>query len=223
MEISKDSVESICGGIIKVTENARGLTRSSRLLLDAGFHSQAYFFAYTACEELGKLPILFGAATRLAIGRPVDSKKLWKRFRSHKSKAIQFHGIDFAIDRAMSVNGSVDQKKMAVAALLGMFMAEDGLLDRNASLYVDHDDAKFVAPSDSVTDQMARELLDVANKQLALAEKIFGQDTAAAAERVRTSTTARNYDRVTDPTEFTKLLALVEKMAADVDRSSSND
>ena len=87
------SLQTICGGLHRIRDNVFELLQDAKLLRQNGRISRAYTLAYFACEEVGKISVLLGAATRSILEIPVDWKSTRKRFHSHDSKASQFIGL----------------------------------------------------------------------------------------------------------------------------------
>ncbi len=127
-------------GMVACRENARELLEEADILISASRHARAYALLYTACEELGKFSVLELAAVRILQDNPPNWKRLWRRFRSHDSKATQ---LEIQMMR-LSVSPSDEDDFPKLAETL----FENGLITRNSSLYVDlGPDGQFREPS----------------------------------------------------------------------------
>jgi AbiV family abortive infection protein len=196
------SIEQLCQGIFCAIDNALNLLNESKILRSGGHTARAYALAYMACEEFGKVSILAGAATKLAIKRPVDWKSVAKRFRSHESKAMQFNGLDAAIpiilEAVAQKKTSVDLDTIQRAAATAMLEKKTSLKDRNSALYCDYDAGQFVNPKNIVSNQAADILIGVAERQLDVARKVFDTTAEDAANMIRARANPQRYDTITN-------------------------
>jgi AbiV family abortive infection protein len=191
------SLEQLCDGMFQTLENACSLIEEATILLGKNKKARAYALAYTACEELGKIPMLLHAATRLALGEPVDWKRLAKRFRSHESKAMQFHGLDAAIP---IIKGAVKKDKewlgrqFVEETLDAMVVAKKAPSDRNSALYCDFVQGAFVKPEDLATEATVKKLVEIATQQLETGKKILGSTPEEAAARIKAHANPGRYN-----------------------------
>jgi AbiV family abortive infection protein len=92
------SIDEVIVARQKVRENARALVTEAELLLRNGAFARAYFVGYAASEELGKLPMLGTAISKLAAGKEVNWKRLGQRLRSHGAKILMVAQLDYIHD-----------------------------------------------------------------------------------------------------------------------------
>jgi AbiV family abortive infection protein len=104
------TVDELDGARRQVRNNARELVAEAELLLANGSYARAYFIAYTASEELGKLPILASAAVKLLAGKDVDWTRLGRRVRSHAAKLAMVAQLDYMHDP--NVEGDKDLENL---------------------------------------------------------------------------------------------------------------
>lgn len=135
--MSKLDVDQLEHAYIMVYENASELLEEANILYDNERYARAYFLAQIAHEEIGKLPMILHEATRAANKEAHDWKKFYKRLRSHNAK----NQINVIFDNVLEepdFNWDFKEIKNDVKRL--------NIL-KNASLYSDLDENKFVKPS----------------------------------------------------------------------------
>jgi AbiV family abortive infection protein len=69
-----------------VLSNSRELQREAVLLREAGHVPRAYALAHLALEELAKAQLLCSQAISVILGRSIDWKAFWGRWRNHTAK-----------------------------------------------------------------------------------------------------------------------------------------
>lgn len=135
--MSKLDVDQLEHAYIMVYENASELLEEASILYDNERYARAYFLAQIAHEEIGKLPMILHEATRAANKEKHDWKKFYKRLRSHAAK----NQVNVVFDNLLeepNFNWDFKEIKNDVKRL--------NIL-KNASLYSDLDENKFVKPS----------------------------------------------------------------------------
>lgn len=180
-------IETVCDGILDVRANAEALLADARLLRSQQRYSSSLALAYTACEELGKLPILVGAATRLVLGEDVQWKSTLKRFRNHTSKAVQFLSFNLFQHVFSARSGALTMDQLVETVMSSPDDPETAFSQRNASLYVDFSEGKFRRPADAVSASDANEYIKMAEFQLSFAHKLFGTSQAEVLDRIRSN------------------------------------
>jgi AbiV family abortive infection protein len=192
------SLEAICQGILVVHANASELLEDAKLLRREGRVARAYALAYFACEEAGKVSILVGAATRVALGVQIDWKSTSKRFRSHDSKASQFLGlarsIPLLLEAVAAGSKKVDRDEVMLKASVGAFFGPTLFGSRNASLYCDFENGTFISPAERINDSMADAMLKNAETLITTFEKVLGKTAAETAQIIRSSSNRARYD-----------------------------
>jgi AbiV family abortive infection protein len=192
------SIEDLCRGMLAVRANAFEFLEDARLLRRSGRISRAFALAYMACEEVGKLPIMLGVATKLALGVPVNWKQATKRFHSHSSKASQFFGLARAmpmlLEAVASGQKTVNREEVMQKAALGVLIGPDLFGSRNASVYCDFVNGKFVAPAEQINEEMADTMLQYAETNVSAASSILNGTAEAAAATIRTRASRERYE-----------------------------
>jgi AbiV family abortive infection protein len=196
--MQKLSLQTICDGAVRVRDNASELLEDARLLRQNGRVSRAYALAYMACEEAGKLSILLGAATKIALGIPVDWKATRKRFRSHDSKASQFMGlarsIPIILEAVAAGRKTIDTEELMIKATVGVVFGPALFAKRNASIYCDFAEASFTSPNEQIKESMADQMIEYANTHIIAANAILGQSAEEATKNITAAASRTRYD-----------------------------
>jgi AbiV family abortive infection protein len=204
------SLRQLGFGISCVKSNAGNLLEEARILKNEKRTARAYALAYTACEELGKIPILVGAAARLSSNQRVDWRSFSRRFRSHESKAIQFNALDAALQVLLKAKAegkkAIDLKALKVISLYGALKKRASLKERNAALYCDFQQERFVSPDEIITTEILDVLMEVAERQLKVADELFVPDVEAVIKLIGSEI---DPDRFNDLTHMRETLDLV--------------
>jgi len=139
--------------------NAEDLFREGKTLFACKDLSRALFLHQISLEECGKVEMLGWWATGHLMGFSMDLLKMKSRLASHKAK-------NFA-NAYMLPFGDAEQKARAESdwrASVTAFRKQQATFHqqsntlKNASLYVDFVDDKFLAPGDRITEDMVREI-----------------------------------------------------------------
>jgi AbiV family abortive infection protein len=157
-------VIELCAGAAAISANAAGLIGEAEILHEHKRYSRAYALSYMACEELGKLPILIGAATKLVLRTKVDWKTVTTSFRNHETKTAHFLGaaagaiLEARFDQGEKISKEdfVDQINEAQA------QANNTFSKRNSSLYVDEKSNKFISPEDVIDESDSQSSMNLA-------------------------------------------------------------
>jgi AbiV family abortive infection protein len=141
------TVDAILDGMIKITLNAQSLVEEGEILYKNKYYARTYTLAHIAREEISKLYMLYKVGIEIIAGKKFDHKKLEKRLRNHKSK-IQFFSMPVMVV-------GLDSKYV------------EGVNKRkNDSLYVGYENEIFKAPSENITEHIAKRTLDLATYQI---------------------------------------------------------
>jgi len=155
------SLAQIDQGIDALLQNAKALIAESRLLYEAKAMARAYTLSHLGREELSRVVMLEAAALRILAERPVEWKKLMKRLRDHKAKLA----LEDA-EAAMFLVG-VGAHPVAEAALQVAGQTASVRNDwKNASIYVNCEDGKFVLPTAQISDRKAERTVLLAELRL---------------------------------------------------------
>ena len=160
--MNKLSIDQLNQLKLSIFDNAEKLYDEAKLLNENGMHARAYLLAYFSCEELGKLPIIVGALGNLVQGKEVNWKKVNKRFYSHKEKVISenHHHYVFGIEPDVENNSDVkwlnEQNEKS----------HSKVNYKNKSTYVDVVNGEVMLPSEQITEQDAKQMIDRAFSSL---------------------------------------------------------
>lgn len=150
----RDAIE----GALKTVRNAQQLCDEAELLHRHKMFARSYALSHLAREEVGKSAMLFKVAIDLLLDNQIDWKKVDRRFRSHKEKIKNDRVLTFLLFGHMEVEG----RKLDPKVLFNSGTVEYTNARKNASLYVDWVEGKFLSPEESVSEQQSERNLDLA-------------------------------------------------------------
>jgi AbiV family abortive infection protein len=189
----KDKFDELVRGAQIVFDNAEALYNEAQLLGTNGAFARALTLHQISLEECSKLDILCVAATSVVMGHPVDLDKLAGKFRQHKVKNYNAAYLSERTDAEVKASKSGDG-----AGAIEMFKAQQAEIHRvlntnkNASLYVDYEGGRFIAPSEKVSEEMAAHqeqlnamFLQHGSSSLGLLRKMAGDPDTFAAQAAR--------------------------------------
>lgn len=154
------TLKAIDEGIEAITANGADLVREAKVLLEIGAWPRAFALAHLAREEFARVIMLGAAAHRLLAGRTPDWKRLMARLRDHKSKLRQETVQNILLMQGLGHEGTSD----FLCALPQIVERRNEL--KNASLYVNFSEGKFLRPADAVEERVARRTVELADMQL---------------------------------------------------------
>jgi AbiV family abortive infection protein len=149
-------LQEILRGAQLAFENAEKLYQEAGLLGTNGAFARALTLHQISMEECSKVNMLGTAAMSLLLGHPVDLNKLAAKFRQHKIKNYNNAYISVTTDAEREARKSGDPERA-----IEIFKAQQATLhqwlnsNKNASLYVDYLDDKFVSPTERITEEVA--------------------------------------------------------------------
>jgi AbiV family abortive infection protein len=149
-------LQEILRGAQLAFENAEKLYQEAGLLGTNGAFARALTLHQISMEECSKVNMLGTAAISLLLGHPVDLNKLAAKFRQHKIKNYSNAYISVTTDAEREARKSGDPERA-----IEIFKAQQATLhqwlnsNKNASLYVDYLDDKFVSPTERITEEVA--------------------------------------------------------------------
>lgn len=155
------SLAQIDQGVDALLQNAKALIAESRLLYEAKAIARAYTLSHLGREELSRVVMLEAAALRMLAERPVEWKKLMKRLRDHKAKLA----LEEA-ESAMFLVGAGVHPAADVALQIAARTTDMRNDWKNASIYVNFEDGKFVLPTAQISDRKAERTLLLAEHRL---------------------------------------------------------
>lgn len=136
--------------------NAEQLFQEASLLREHKHFSRSLFLYQIAMEECAKVDMIGTNATALTLGHPVDLDRLAKDFRDHKAKNFSNAYMSKASEAEMAARKANDSKAVS-EAFKNSQQEIHGFLNaaKNASMYVDFKDGKFVSPDEVVGEEEA--------------------------------------------------------------------
>ena len=180
--IDKDVLHELVSGAQKIFENAESLFNEANLLRANGFFVRALVLHQISLEECAKIEILGGWATGLLMGHQVDMKKLERVMANHARKnRANAYFLELSEEEKIAWEAAdVEAAIEAFRELQQRFHLKANTA-KNAALYVDFNDGKFVAPGERITAEMAtetaslnEEFLGIGFRNLQLLRKIEG-------------------------------------------------
>jgi len=165
----KGLLSELARGAREAFANAEQLFREALLLRDHGALNRSLFLHQISMEECAKVDLLGGWATSLLMGMPVDVAKLARAMANHKAKnrmnayMLTPGEEETAARQRADWSGSLDAFKAMQTAF-----HEKSNSAKNAALYVDFIDGKFVTPGDRITADMVAELAETNRIHLGL-------------------------------------------------------
>lgn len=139
--------------------NAEALYNEASFLRGQGRLSRALFLHQISLEECAKIEILGAFATSLLMGHDVDFEKVQKGLASHahKNRTNAYFLNASAEEESAKQAGDFDAALAAFKQMQKAFHLKANTA-KNAALYVDFKDQKFVAPDECITLEMAAEI-----------------------------------------------------------------
>lgn len=137
-----------------ILENAEALYKEADTLRRAGFLARAAFLHQISMEECAKVDMVGGWATMLLMDGQVDDEVIANVFRDHKAKnhANAYNATVTPGEREARERGDWKASSKAFKAFQKAFHSEVNTT-KNAALYVDFTEGKFVSPKDIISEQ----------------------------------------------------------------------
>lgn len=151
----KNFLSELARGAKKAFENGDQLFQEALLLRANGALSRALFLHQISMEECAKVELFGSWATSLLMGAKLNANKLSDALASHKAKnyANAYMLTPTKEETEARERGDWKGSLKEFAKLQAGFHLESNTA-KNASLYVDFKDGKFVAPAERITDTM---------------------------------------------------------------------
>lgn len=149
-------LQEIVRGAELIFENAQKLYEEAQLLGTNGAFARALTLHQISMEECSKVDMLGAAAMSLLMGDSLNLDKLATAFRQHKVKNYNNAYMSVTTDAEREA-----RKRSDFTRAIQIFKAQQAEIHRelnankNASLYVDYCDGKFVSPSERITEELA--------------------------------------------------------------------
>jgi AbiV family abortive infection protein len=168
-EDQKRLLSELARGAREAFANAEQLFREASLLRDHGALDRSLFLHQISMEECAKVDLLGGWATSLLMGMPVDVAKLARAMASHKVKN-RMNAYMLTPGEEETAARQRGDWKGALEAFKAMQSAfhNNSNSAKNAALYVDFIDGRFVNPSERITADMVAEFAETNRSYLGL-------------------------------------------------------
>ena len=154
----KGVLRELVSGAEKIFENAESLINEARLLMANGFFIRALVLHQISLEECAKIEILGAWATGLVMGHQVDMKKLESVVASHARKnRSNAYFLELSEEEELALEAGDTEAAIKAFRELHEKFHRKANTAKNAALYVDFKDGKFVAPNERITPEMAAE------------------------------------------------------------------
>ena len=167
----EDALAEVSQGIYKAFENARELCREAELLRSHGALCRSLFLHQISMEECGKIEILGAAAVSLIAGHEIQLSTVSAVATRHRAKndANAYLLPLTNEEEAAAQSGDWQRALQAFRQRQADFHAYSNKA-KNASLYVDFSEQRFVAPGEAVSEEMVEALASLNYHFLELAE-----------------------------------------------------
>lgn len=156
-------------------ENAEQLYDEAQMLGMKGAFSRALCLHQISIEECSKIDTLGAAATALLLGESVDLAKLARAMRNHRIK-----NFNLAYSSRCSPSEQEARERGDHKEPLKIFREQQKAIhdylntNKNASLYVDFVDGRFLSPKERITEELAAAMQALNGHQLAICESFLG-------------------------------------------------
>lgn len=170
-EIDKALLSELVRGAQETYHNAEALFEEAVILRRANKLSRSYFLHQISLEECAKIEVIGWYATSLLMGHETHLGKLGESLVQHRKKNYTnayFMERSAEEDNAMA-GRDFEAASKAFSDMQKTFHA-DANTAKNAALYVDWKDGKFVSPSESITTEMVDAIRTLNERFLAIHE-----------------------------------------------------
>lgn len=158
-----------------IFENAEELYDEAQTLGMKGAFSRAVCLHQISLEECSKIDILGAAATSLLMGDSVDLATLARAMRNHRIKNFNLAYSSQCTPAEREARERGDHKEVLKIFREQQKTIHDELnTNKNASLYVDFIDGRFLSPKERITEGLAVAMQAFNGRQLAICETFLG-------------------------------------------------
>lgn len=159
--IDRALLSVLVNGAEKTFDNAEKLYFEADLLRKAGATARALCLHQISLEECSKVENLGAWIASILSGLPVNQDRVLAAFRRHSSKnksnAYMLEGSE--AEKEAKARGDWEVAREEFKKLQEEFHEQSNDA-KNASLYVDWEDGKFVSPSEKVTKEMLTQITE---------------------------------------------------------------
>jgi len=134
-----------------IFENAEALYQEANALREAGRFARAAFLHQISMEECAKVDMLGGWVTTVLMGGKISERTMAGVFRDHRAKnyANAYNARPIREELEAKKRGDWKAVREAFKRFQAMFHSEVNTT-KNAALYVDFKDGRFVSPKDLI-------------------------------------------------------------------------
>ncbi len=215
--------EIVCGAKL-LFDNAEALYNEAQVLGMQGHFARALYLHQISMEECSKVDLLGAAATAMLLGKPIDLEKLTKRMAQHKVKNYNNAYFMSATDaeRSARKTGDWDTARELFRRQQEAFHSERND-NKNASLYVDFVNGRFVGPEERISEMLAVQtqhlngfFLDQASLHVRLLQRFVDEPDLVEGQLKTLLTSFQGLKEVAPSEREDMLLDLLKKMAGSV-------
>ncbi len=154
-------ISELANGAELSLENAEELFHEAVFLFKHGSICRSYFLHQISIEECGKIELLGRYATAHLMDFPLKTKKIKSSISNHKAKNT---ANAYMLPRSEDEENALKEKdwKKAINAFNEQKrdFHQKSNSRKNASLYVDYKNEKFLSPKDQITEKMVQEIAE---------------------------------------------------------------
>ncbi len=166
-----DALAEVSRGISKAFDNARELSREAALLRSHRALCRSLFLYQISMEECGKIEILGATAVSLIAGHETKLSKVAAVVTRHKAKnSANAYLLPLTEEEEEAAEtGDWERALRDFRDRQADFHAYSNTA-KNASLYVDFSEHRFIAPAETITEEMVEALASLNSQFLQMAE-----------------------------------------------------
>lgn len=160
--LDKDPIISeLANGAELSFKNAEELFHEAVILFKHGSICRAYFLHQISIEECGKIELIGGYATAHLMDLPLKTKMIKLSISNHKAKnTANAYTLPRSEDEDNAIKEKDFQKAINAFKEQKRDFHEKSNSRKNASLYVDYKNEKFLSPKDQITEKMVQEIAE---------------------------------------------------------------
>jgi AbiV family abortive infection protein len=155
-----DRVRTFSDGARIIFENAEALYEEAQILGQGKSFARAATLHQISMEECAKIDILGAHTVSLLVGHDIDDDHMGKIFRDHKVKnqTNAYNASPTPQEREARERGDWALASSAFKEFQRNFHVEVNAI-KNAALYVDFQDGRFISPKDAIPEEIAVTLM----------------------------------------------------------------
>ncbi len=155
-----DRVRTYSDGARIIFENAEALYEEAQNLGQAKSFARAAALHQISMEECAKIDMLGAYTVSILTGHDIEDERIGKIFRDHKAKnhANAYNAIPTPQEQEARERGDLASASAAFKEFQRHFHVEVNTI-KNAALYVDFLEGRFISPKDAIPEQIAIALM----------------------------------------------------------------